>query len=170
MSTLSKLKIKCWLLDGLFKMRNNRILIFVLVLSFLYCWIKFYAFYSGVAHGPFGSSEKGDFFFYVELICHFLPIALFITSAYLSISVSKNKEQNNSQRLLLALVLFIVAAGSGVFSVEEYAAGNSFTYLKYYYEDWRFFSDNFLMENLMLFFVSGFLFLFKVLSRLLKRA
>ena len=148
-------------------MRNNRILFFVLAFAFLYCWIKFYAFYAGVAQGPFGSSKKGDFFFYLELFSYFLPIALFIGSAYSSTSVSKNIEQNNNLKLFLALILFVIAAGSGVFSVEEYAAGNSFTYLKYHYEDWRFFSDNFLMENLILFFTSGFLFIYKFARHLL---
>lgn len=151
-------------------MSTKKIFPLILLAIFLYCWIKFYAFYQVAAQGPFGSSQKGDFLFYVELFAGFIPIALFTASIYASFRVSKNNRQRNSLKLLLALIFFAVAAGSGVFSVEEYAAGDSFTYLIYHYEDWRFFLDNFLLENLVLFFISGLLFIYKLLSHFLWRS
>ena len=144
-------------------MRNVRILIFVIALAFVYCWIKFYAFYGGVAQGPFGSSTKGDFIFYVELIANFVPIMFFAASIYCSVGINRQNAHRNNLRLFLALLLLIIAAIGGVFSNEEFGESNSFAYLQYHYDDWHFFSDNFLMENLILLFTSGDLFLYKLI-------
>lgn len=145
-------------------MRRYRMFFLMLALAFLYCWIKFYTFYREGGQGIYGSSVKGDFVFYLELFVSFIPIGLFTGSIYSLIRVSKDDMRMNGLKLFLGLIFFIVAAGSGVFSVEEYSAGNSFGYLNNHYDDWRFLSDNFLMENLILFFVSGLLFIYKLLS------
>lgn len=144
-------------------MRKYRLFFLMLVVAFLYCWIKFYTYYREGGQGIFGSSVKGDFVFYLELFVAFIPVGLFTAGIYSLIRVTKEDQRKNSLKLFLALIFFIVATGSGVFSVEDYAAGDSFTYLKYHYEDWRFFSANFLLENLILFFVSGLLFIYKFL-------
>lgn len=148
---------------AILKIRNNGTLFLMLAFAFLYCWIKFYAFYGGVAQGPIGSSQKGDFFFHLELFFLFVPVALFMGSVYSSIRISHNDEQKNKLRLFLSIISFTIASIFGVSSYEETDSfGN-------YYRDWHFFSDNFLLENLILFFISGFLIVYKFLGNFLRK-
>lgn len=143
-------------------MRKYRVLFFLLVLAFIYCWIKFYAFFEGLSQGIFGSTTRGDVFFYLELILNFLVIAFFICSIFFSLNISKEKtQQQNRRQLIPAGLFFVLATFYGTLSYED---TNVFSYLADNYEDWSFFSDNFLMENIVLSLVATPVFLFKWIS------
>lgn len=86
---------------------NKKILLrWILLITFLYCWFKFYVFYqAGSSQGPLpGESSKGGFIFHLELFAHLIPVTLFIWSIFCSFVYLRRK---NANRLLLAVLLFI---------------------------------------------------------------
>lgn len=145
------------------QMRKYRILFLILGLAFIYCWAKFYTFYEGTAQGLYGSTSKGDFFFYFELLLNFIVIAYFICSIFFSLKISKNNTPQQNKRLFLpAFIFLLLGLVYGTLSYEDYEV-NIFTYLANNYELWRFLSDNFLMEYLILTLVSVPVFVFQLI-------
>jgi len=152
-------------------MKKYRILFLILGLAFIYCWIKFYSFYEGTSQGLYGSTSKGDFFFYLEFIPEYFKVAFFVCSIFFALKVSKNKEEKLNRRLLVIAFLFLLfAIVFGTLSYQDYNE-HIFVYLSEHYEHWTFWSANFLMEYVILNLVSVPLFLFKWISYYLwKRA
>lgn len=145
-------------------MSKYRVLFLVLGLAFIYCWVKFYTFYEATAQGIWGSTTKGDFFFYFELLLDFFVVAWFICSIFFSLKISKNNPpQQNKRHFIPAFIFLLLGLVYGTLSYEDYDV-TIFTYLAEHYEIWRFWSDNFLMEYLVLTLVAVPVFLFKWIS------
>ncbi|GEM_PF-1437018 len=144
-------------------MRKYRVLFLVLGLAFVYCWVKFYTFYEGTAQGIWGSTTRGDFFFYFELLLDYLVVAWFICSIFFSLKISKNNSPQQNKRFIIPAVIFLLpGVVYGTLSYEDYDV-NIFTFLVVHYEIWRFWSDNFLMEYIVLTLVAVPVFVIKMI-------
>lgn len=145
-------------------MRKYRVLLLILALTFVYCWVKFYATFKGSAQGLYGSTSKGDFFFYFELVSNFIVIAYFICCIFFSLKLSKHKEQRQNKRLLFTAFIFLLLAT--VYGTLSYGEDreNVFAYLDNHARYWSFWSANFLMEYIILTLLTGPVFFFKWMS------
>lgn len=132
---------------------NKKILLrWILLITLLYCWIKFYAFYQeGSSQGPLpGERLKGGFIFHLELFAYAIPIMLFTCSIFYSCAYLKGKTgRKNGNNLLAAVLLFIPPFGLFQHQIYEPFIPSVVTQTLIYRD------ADFLWECRILFFIAG---------------